>query len=235
MASATYYWVVIDRDHDAHVYAPGDWLTWFSESAACAEGTFRYQICKETTSFWPALAFMLVKGNTQHMPPMLTYNKISENPSETAANSLADCFHHSLAVSPPSPQTTSMPSHASSSTSDSTLFHTSSASQGTPIPPSTSHSGTEVAAASPIIYSRVHTLCGVVSSNYYPTLTAHVRHLTRPLGELDARYLASHGYGTDDVKHILQAYSHARSNEDLVTFLAGQDQHDLIQHNIICR
>ncbi|KAI5997736.1 hypothetical protein EDC04DRAFT_2796387 [Pisolithus marmoratus] len=48
-------------------------------------------------------------------------------------------------------------------------------------PSSTSHSGSE-GAASPIIYSHVCTLRGIVSSNYYPTPTSHIRTLARPLG-----------------------------------------------------
>ncbi|KAI6023468.1 hypothetical protein EDC04DRAFT_2725931 [Pisolithus marmoratus] len=88
-------------------------------------------------------------------------------------------------------------------------------------PSSTSHSGSE-GAASPIIYSHVCTLRSIISSNYYPTPTSHIRTLARPLGELAACYLASHGYGAEDIKHILQAHRCAHTSEDVVTFLAGQ-------------
>ncbi|KAI5999091.1 hypothetical protein EDD15DRAFT_2363117 [Pisolithus albus] len=198
---------------------PGIYRT--SEGAARAEGTFKYRIRRQTTSFWTALAFMLVKGVAQRMPPMLTYKEMGEIPSKTTTDSLAERLHHSLTLSSCSSQVPSTPSQASSSTSASTLFRTSSASHGTPTPPLTSPSRPE-SATSPIIYSHVRNLRGIISSNYYPTSTTHIRNLAQPLGQLAARYLASHGYGTEDVECILQAKRRARNSEDLVAFLAGR-------------
>ncbi|KAI6009125.1 hypothetical protein EDC04DRAFT_2906736 [Pisolithus marmoratus] len=91
------------------------------ESAAHAEGTFKYHICRQTTSFWTALAFMLIKGVTQCMPPMLTYKEMGEIPSQTTIDSLAEKLHHSLTLSPRSPQMPSTSSQALSSMSTSTL------------------------------------------------------------------------------------------------------------------
>ncbi|KAI6030238.1 hypothetical protein EDC04DRAFT_2711989 [Pisolithus marmoratus] len=48
------------------------------------------------------------------------------------------------------------------------------------------------------------------------------RTLACPLGELAARYLASRGYGAEDIKRILQAHRCTHTSEDVVTFLAGQ-------------
>ncbi|KAI5991176.1 hypothetical protein EDD15DRAFT_2369089 [Pisolithus albus] len=207
-------------------------LTWYSESAAHAEGSFRYHICRQTTSFWTVLAFMIVKGVSQCMPPVLTY---SETGTNAAPDSLAEQFHHSLTISPHSPQTTStssltslpspgssffMPSHTSL-LSPGSLFFTSSTSEGSPTPSTTSPPSSE-AAISPIIYSHIHNLRGVVSSNYHPTSTRRIRHLARPLSDLAACYLASHGYGTEDVDHIIQVHRRARRNEDLAAFLARQ-------------
>ncbi|KAI6142102.1 hypothetical protein BKA82DRAFT_28486 [Pisolithus tinctorius] len=113
-----------------------------------------------------------------------------------------------------------MPSHASTSSSDPTFLHTSSTSRSSTLT-STVSSRSE-AMISPIIYSHVHNLHGIVSSNYYPTSTSHIRNLAHPLGDLVACYLASHGYGTGDVECIIQAHECVHNNEDLVIFLAGQ-------------
>lgn len=197
---------------------PGIYRT--SERAARAEGTFKYRIRRQTASFWTALAFMLVKGVAQRMPPMLTYKEMGEIPSQTATDSLAERLHHSLTLSPRSPQVP-LTHQASSSTSASTLFRTPSASHGTAAPPLASPSKSE-STMSPIIYSHIRNLRGIISSNYYPTSTTDVRNLTQPLGQLAAHYLASHGYGTEDVERILQAKRRAHNSEDLITFLAGQ-------------
>ncbi|KAI6021640.1 hypothetical protein BKA83DRAFT_4494214 [Pisolithus microcarpus] len=152
---------------------PGIYRT--SEGAVRAEGTFKYRICRQTTSFWTALAFMLIKGVAQRMPPMLTYKEMGEIPSQTTTDSLAERLH-SLTLSSRSPQVPLTPSRASSSTSTSTSFRTSSASHGTPAPPLTSPSRSE-SATSPIIYSHIRNLHSIISSNYYPTSNTHIRML----------------------------------------------------------
>ncbi|KAI6001835.1 hypothetical protein EDD15DRAFT_2361143 [Pisolithus albus] len=210
---ASFYAIVIGSPPSIHRTA---------ESAARAEGSFRYRIRRQTTSFWTALAFMIVKGIAQRMPPMLTYNEIGENPTQSGVDSLADQLRHSLTVSSQTSPTISTPSRTSlPSPSPGSSFLTSSASQRSSALPSTSPSSSE-AVVSPIIYSHVRNLRGVISSNYYPTSTARIRHLARPLGDLAARYLASHGYGSEAVDRIIEAHRRAHSNEELITFLAGQ-------------
>ena len=49
---------------------------------------------------------------------------------------------------------------------------------------------------------------------------APVRNLAHPLGDLAARYLASHGYGAEVVNLIIEAHGRAHSGEQLVTSLA---------------
>ena len=73
---------------------------------------------------------------------------------------------------------------------------------------------------SPIIYSHIRNLRGIISSHYYPTSTAPVQNLARPLGDLAARYLASHGYGAEVVNPIIEARGRVHSGEQLVTSLA---------------
>ena len=101
-----------------------------SESAKHVEGTFKYPIHRHTSSFWHALAFMIVKGVSQHMPPLEIIENLPENP----VNNLGKHLHQSLQISLHSSETTSMyMSHASSSLS-----------QLSSIPPSTPSTSTNL-------------------------------------------------------------------------------------------
>ncbi|KAI5987656.1 hypothetical protein EDD15DRAFT_2372016 [Pisolithus albus] len=73
--STEFYAVVIGSPPGIHRTA---------ESATRAEGTFKYCTTRRTTSFWVALAFMIVKGVTQHMPPMVRPAEIT-TPSASAS------------------------------------------------------------------------------------------------------------------------------------------------------
>ncbi|KAF8833297.1 hypothetical protein BDN67DRAFT_1017724 [Paxillus ammoniavirescens] len=93
-----------------------------SESAACAEGTFKYPIRRHLHSFWEALAFLLVKGINECMLLLLTSTDIlnSLGASIGAVNILGDAFN-TLSIAPHAPEST-LPPHASSA-----ISHTSSA------------------------------------------------------------------------------------------------------------
>ena len=100
-------------------------LTLSSESTARAKGKFSYCIPRQTTSFWVALAFMVVKGIPQNMPPLFTTSsEIGVNVSWSALDSLGEQFNHSLSISPHSPQRVPM-STADAAVSSSSLSHTS--------------------------------------------------------------------------------------------------------------
>ena len=76
---------------------------------------------------------------------------------------------------------------------------------------------------SPIIYGHVRSLHGILSSNHIPTSTTHIRNLARPhLGSLASRYLASHGYRTDDVNFIIDTYRRTHTSEQFITSLSSQ-------------
>ncbi|KAL4067085.1 hypothetical protein V8B97DRAFT_2025370 [Scleroderma yunnanense] len=224
----------------------------FSKSAAHAKGLFKYLIHRQTPSFWIALAFMIIKGVMQHMPPLVASSEIVVNPPHTTLDSLGEQLHSLNILSPQSISTSkshapllmisSHPPHtASSSRSHPALSSISSYSPHTTSTPSTSHthsSNSSVppllsvssamlemspsqAAASPIIYSHIRNLCHIVSSHYFPTSTVDIQNLAQPqLGDLVAHYLASHGYGAEDVNLIIQAHKCASNNEQAISFLA---------------
>jgi len=124
------------------------------------------------------------------MPPLLTAGSIDSDPlptpscTTTSTDTLEDTLHGLSIASPYSP--TSSPSLAPSSP-----------------PASSPHLSTSRADVSPLIYTHIRNLCGVLSSNYYWMPTLQVEKLSQPLGALAAQYLASHGYGTSDVMTIL--------------------------------
>ncbi|KAL4077214.1 hypothetical protein V8B97DRAFT_2102577 [Scleroderma yunnanense] len=196
-------------------------------SAARAEGTFK-------------ASFMIVKGIAHHMPPLFTSTETVRSTTQNVVDSLGQQLRSSLNISPltPQPSSTSMsrtlllnsPQSTLMSTSRTSLpgtptSHTSSFSQISAAPPSTTMlARTELPTSqtepSPIIYSHVRNLRGIISSHYYPTSTTHIRNLARPLGDLAARYLASHGYNAEVVNLIIEARGRVHSSEQLVTFLA---------------
>ena len=210
-----------------------------SASASRAEGTFKAHIRRETSSFWIALAFMIVKGIQHNMPPLFTSTETVVSSMQSTVNSLGEQLRNSLNISPPTSQTSftsisrtsssSSPHSASVSSSRISLSSTptsrSSFSPISTIPPLISLSTrtemlTSQTEPSPIIYSHVHNLRGIISSHYYPTSMAPVQNLARPLGDLAARYLASHGYGAEVVNPIIEAHGRVHSGEQLVTSLA---------------
>ncbi|KAI6003927.1 hypothetical protein EDD15DRAFT_2457238 [Pisolithus albus] len=193
-----------------------------SESATRAEGTFKYRSTRHTTSFWIALAYMIVKGTAQHMPPTI-------RPSEvTAIDSLGEDLAQSLAITPRSPQTT--PASASRSCTSMPCSRSEPSSKAAqPSPPTLTRTyrtqssmPTRHTEMSPIIYNHVRTLRGIIASHYCPTATTDVQDLARPLGNLAALYLASHGYDQEDVGTIIRTHSRARNDEDFVMSLARQ-------------
>ena len=173
-----------------------------------AEGSFQYLKTRYTQLFWEALAFLIVKGISERMPPLLTAGEINSNslqtPSDamTSIDELGDMLQ-TLSIAPSSPSLTS-----SSSLTPSSPHRLSS-------PPSTSRVN-----VSPLIYSHVRNLRGIISSNYYRTPTSRVEEVAQPLGALAAQYLVSHGYGTSDITTIIQTYRHTPNNNQFVLDLA---------------
>ncbi|KAI5988850.1 hypothetical protein F5J12DRAFT_786787 [Pisolithus orientalis] len=175
------------------------------ESAKHVEGSFKYPICRHTPSFWLALAFVIVKGIPQHMPPLEIIVEVPESPIDTLGKQLHDSLH----ISPQTPQIASaFTSHASSSATSTSSTRL-----------ETAMSDTE---PSPIIYSHVHNLHGIISSHYYPTSMMPVWTLACPLSTLTSHYLASHGYGAEDVNLIIEVYRNAHTSEQFITLLAKQ-------------
>jgi len=254
-------------------------LTLSSESAARAKGKFSYCICRQTTSFWVALAFMVVKGIPRNMPPLFTTSsEIGVNASWSALDLLGEWFNHSLSILPHSPQRVPMsttdaavsssslshtstltslsqmftltssshtsastlssrtsiltsPSHNSISTplsrtsvstslshASSTLFVPSTAQLSPLSTPATPEMSRTQATTSPIIYRDECTLRGIVSTHYYPASTSHIQDLAfLHLGNLVARYLASHGYGTEDIGFIIEVYGCVPTDEFILS------------------
>ncbi|KAI6157192.1 hypothetical protein BKA82DRAFT_20294 [Pisolithus tinctorius] len=103
------------------------------ESAKRAEGSFKYPICRHTPSFWLALAFVIVKGVPQHMPPLEIVVEVPESPIDTLGKRLRDSLH----ISPQTPQTasafTSRASSSATSTSSTRLETATSDAEPSPI------------------------------------------------------------------------------------------------------
>ena len=81
---------------------------------------------------------------------------------------------------------------------------------------------TTPAESSAFIYSHVHNLSGIISSNTSPVSTAPIHKLAQPLGDLTGRYLAYHGYTAEALDLILEAYGNADTDEKFVQVLASQ-------------
>ncbi|KIM67518.1 hypothetical protein SCLCIDRAFT_107622, partial [Scleroderma citrinum Foug A] len=158
------------------------------ESTRTAEGTFQWTNTRATKIFWEALTFVIVKGIADHMPPLLAAGNVDPNslPSPsctiTSTDALEDMLHGLNIASPCSHSSSPSLAPASSSTSP---------------PPSN---------VSPLIYTHVRNLHGIISSNYYRMSTLWVEDLMQPLSALATQYLASHGYGASDVTTIVQTY-----------------------------
>ncbi|KIM50668.1 hypothetical protein SCLCIDRAFT_144904, partial [Scleroderma citrinum Foug A] len=179
-----------------------------SVSARTAEGSFQYLKTRYTQLFWEALAFLIVKGISEHMPPLLTAGEIDSDSLQTPSGAMTSIDElgdmlQMLSIVPSSPSLTS-----SSSLTPSSPHRLSS-------PPSTSRVN-----VSPLIYSHVCNLRGIISSNYYWMPTSWVEEVVQPLGALAAQYLVSHGYGTSDVATIIQTYQCTPNNDQFVLDLA---------------
>ena len=81
---------------------------------------------------------------------------------------------------------------------------------------------TTPAQSSVFTYTHVRNLCGIISSTTSPVSTAPIRKLARPLGDLAALYLAYHGYTTEALDQILEAYGGADTDEKFMQLLASQ-------------
>ena len=116
------------------------------------------------------------------MPTLLTAADISSD-SVSSVDELNDVFQ---TLTPSSPSFTLLSSVASVS------------------PPTSSPlSATSWVNTSPLIYTYVRNLCGILSSNYYQMLTSWVENQAQSLSTLAMQYLALHGYGTTDITTIV--------------------------------
>jgi len=201
------------------------------ESASRVERGFSSRKRRETSSLWIALAFVIVKGNTQDMPPLFTSTNTNANTTQVTVDALAEQLSCSLntsslhSVSTSSPHTSSCtfsscPSLSGPSTSFSSSFSQDSAASW-PTSNRSDLSTHPLAELSPIMYSHSQNLHGIISSNYYPTPTASVRKLARLLGDLATHYLACHGYSVEIVDLIIDAHGRY-SSEQFIMFLAGR-------------
>jgi len=165
---------------------------------------------------------MIVKGDVQDMPPLFTSTPNS-NTTHATIDSLGEQLGHSLNISSLHSASASS-SHTSSShpsiSCSSLLSQDSTGSQIASIP-ARYEASTCPTEPSPIIYAHIRNLCGIISSNYYPTSTTSVRKAACPLGDLAAHYLAYHGYSVEIVELIIDA-RRRYSGEQLIMFLAGR-------------
>lgn len=204
-----------------------------AESASRAERGFSSRKRRETLSFWIALAFMIVKGNTRDMPPLFTSSNTNASTTQVTVDALGEQLSRSLNTSSFDSASTSS-SHTISSRTISSRSSLSRPSISCPSPfsqdsevshpasiPARSDLSTRLTEPSPIIYSHIRNLRGIISSNYYPTPTTTIRRSARPLGDLAARYLASHGYSVEIVDLIIDAHRH-HSSDQFILFLAGR-------------
>ncbi|KIM55832.1 hypothetical protein SCLCIDRAFT_30007 [Scleroderma citrinum Foug A] len=179
-----------------------------SQSARTAEGSFQYLKTRYTQLFWEALTFLIVKGISERMPPLLTAGEIDSDSLQTPSDAMTSIDELGDML-----QTLSIASSSPSLTSSSSL--TPSSPHCLSSPPSTSQVN-----VSPLIYSHVRNLRGIISSNYYRMPTSWVKEVVQPLGALAAQYLVSHGYGTSNVATIIQTYRRTPNNDQFVLDLA---------------
>ncbi|KIM55943.1 hypothetical protein SCLCIDRAFT_1220781 [Scleroderma citrinum Foug A] len=199
------------------------------ESASHAERGFSSRKRRETLSFWIALAFVIVKGNTQDMPPLFTSTNANANTTQVTVDTLGEQLSCSLNTSSLHSASTSSSHTSSSRTSlshpsiscSSSFSQDSEVSWPTSTIPARSDSSTHLAEPSPIIYSHIRNLRGIISSNYYPTSTTSIRKSACLLGDLAACYLTCHGYSVETVDLIIDAHR-CYSSEQFIMFLAGR-------------
>ncbi|KIK74235.1 hypothetical protein PAXRUDRAFT_176352, partial [Paxillus rubicundulus Ve08.2h10] len=66
---------------------------------------------------------------------------------------------------------------------------------------------------SPIVYSNIRNLHGIIASRHYPMSMSQVLTRAQPHGGLAACYLASHRYSLSNIDVIIHTYRHARTHE----------------------
>ncbi|KAI6149627.1 hypothetical protein BKA82DRAFT_4308241 [Pisolithus tinctorius] len=167
----------------------------------------------------------MVKGIEGLMPPLLTSTEVL-NDVDAITNSLCTLQVDTDLVSSsntprsppsrhrvPSVSTPMSPTYSMISSPSTSHTHTHVHSTHHPFSPPPS-SGPP---AGPIIYTHIHSLRGLLSSQYIPhvnsDLSSQVEARARPLGGIVAQCLASHGYGLSDVDIILDCYRQSHSME----------------------
>ncbi|KIJ61401.1 hypothetical protein HYDPIDRAFT_31272 [Hydnomerulius pinastri MD-312] len=208
------------EDHGEGFYAvaigapPGIHRT--RESATRAEGSFTHPIWRHAESFWEALAFMVVKGVNECMPPLLTSAEILDAVDESV-DALGDVLNNTLHIEPHSAP--SGPPVTVSLGSVSARSELSTASTSSDLTPASSRHAT---VPSPIIYTHVRNLRGVIESRHYYTPSSGNEAHARPLGLHAARYLGAHGFTVPDIDIIIYIRRRATSGQHFTMRLARE-------------
>ncbi|KIK23453.1 hypothetical protein PISMIDRAFT_10936 [Pisolithus microcarpus 441] len=129
-------------------------------------------------SFWEALAFMVVKGQETHMPPLLTSTELAEE-SHGGVTSLEEAFDQNLHLGSSSPTLgTTTPTSSLCSSLSHDQCHDDPVSPPHYAPEADHTSPSAGSSATPAVYIHVHNLCGVVLSQHHvtwPSLEAMVQ------------------------------------------------------------
>ncbi|KAF8836912.1 hypothetical protein BDN67DRAFT_1014276 [Paxillus ammoniavirescens] len=145
--------------------------------AAVTQGSFSFPRWRHTGTFWEVLAYMIIKGVEEHMPPLI----IPDDPPAGSIghasidDSLSQTFEHSLHINGTHSWQSRDPSLGLSSTPVSPLSRSGTSShsitytdQGTTslTPGGSTQMSTPPSDGTPIIYSHVQSLHGVIQSHY---------------------------------------------------------------------
>ncbi|KAI6018336.1 hypothetical protein EDC04DRAFT_3093297 [Pisolithus marmoratus] len=179
---------------------------------------FAYPCWQEVPTFWDALVFMIAKGIEEllldapnHKGGACTVPTMLPETSLTSEDSLSPALPVTSTPTVNNPTSSATGSYKVSETRTKLRYHTGVIQSPTP---------TLVVAPSPIIYTHVCTLCGVIESQFYvsnwvppPKAAADV------LGIHRVKYLEAHSYVQSTVADIVEAYCTSYTDQDFTLSL----------------
>lgn len=188
------------------------WVHRTRDSAIKSGSGFTHAKWKETDTFWEALAYMIVKGIEQLMPPVVVTLPPTDPTISSARNSdpvddLGVVLEVNLRI-----QTSGALSRPCATTQ-------SSASPQRSVAVPTTHSRT-ASSRNPIIYSHVRNLRGIIETRYYFTPPNVEQAHRSDLGLHATQYLSAHGYTASAIETIINALNASSSEQNFTLRLS---------------
>ncbi|KAF9231591.1 hypothetical protein BU15DRAFT_55947, partial [Melanogaster broomeanus] len=189
-------------------------------AAAETEGSFDHPLWRHTDTLWEALAYMIVKGVEDRMPPLmipddtdfLTEDATPREPTSPTLTPNAAAANSSKCMQP---SLFELGIYYFILSVDDGVQGSTRQAGGSRLPVTLPPLGDHT----PIIYSHVHSLRGVIESHYY--FTPDQRHSRiESLGLLANQYLEAHGYLRSAALCIAEAHSNHTSAQDFALHLS---------------